>query len=499
MTYTPTFTPTATFTNTPSSTPTPLPPQIMGVVDCDLWGDAGWCRGNETLELTARDPQGFGVTIHGDLNGVLFTCGSSCDLPLPEGAGTARYVVTSTSGKTASGISTWRRDATPPDLDPSLPPVNGRNGWYVSQVEVSASAVDAVSGLASLNGSLNGGTTWSSFPIHCSNGDHQMLIHARDVAGNEVTETRVIRVDGVPPTARINPVLNEAIQGEVLLTGTLLDEMSGPSGGEISIDEGTTWHAVSLGRGNAWSYLWRSNEVSNGEYALLMRGMDRAGNLGDVVSTTLIVDNGPPAVSITERWWIWESGQLKVSANHFSIATIRLKIRDPQRRWKDVMLDFDPGKDSYIVKWDRRFGIGAVAPAGEYLVLAEACDVNGLCGWDDGRIMIPEVATSTATFVHTPTVTSTLMPSATPSPSQLPPTPTLALITPKPEERPVPAPPSLPLWQMMGLLGLFMVIASASVVDPRPQALKRLGETFEALSEWTEGDSIEHMEIQEKN
>lgn len=51
---------------------------------------------------------------------------------------------------------------------------------------------------------------------------------------------------------------------------------------------------------------------------------------------------------------------------------------------------------------------------------------------------------------------------------------------------------------MMGLLGLFMVIASASVVDPRPQALKRLGETFEALSELPEGDSIEHLEIQEK-
>ncbi len=499
MTYTPTptFTPTATFTNTPSSTPTPLPPQIMGVVDCDLWGDAGWCRGNETLELTARDPQGFGVTIHGDLNGVLFTCGSSCDLPLPEGAGTARYVVTSTSGKTASGISTWRRDATPPDLDPSLPPVNGRNGWYVSQVEVSASAVDAVSGLASLNGSLNGGTTWSSFPIHCLNGDHQMLIHARDVAGNEVTESRVIRVDGVPPTARINPLLNEAIQGEVLLTGTLLDEMSGPAGGEISIDEGTTWHAVSLDRGNAWSYLWRSNEVSNGEYTLLMRGMDRAGNVGGVDSITLSVDNGPPAVSITERWWIWQEGQMKVSANHFSIATIRLKIRDPHRRWKDMTLDFDPGRDLYIVKWDRRF-TDVMAPAGEYLVLAEACDVNGLCGRDEGWIMIPEVSSPTATFVNTPTVTSTLMPSATPTPSPVPPTPTLALHTPVPEERPVPAPPFLPLWQMMGLLGLFMVIASASVVDPRPQALKRLGETFEALSELPEGDSIEHLEIQEK-
>jgi hypothetical protein len=137
LTFTPTmtYTPTATYTNTPSPTPTPLPPQITGVVVCDLWGDAGWCRGNETLELTASDPQGFDVTITGDLNGVPFTCGSSCDLPLPEGTGTANYTVTSTSGRTASGLSTWQRDGTPPDLEVSLPPVDGRNGWHVSEVD----------------------------------------------------------------------------------------------------------------------------------------------------------------------------------------------------------------------------------------------------------------------------------------------------------------------------------------------------------------------------
>ena len=497
FTPTPTFTPTATFTNTPSPTPTPLPPQVIGRVDCDLWGEAGWCRGNETLQLTARDPQGFGVTIRGDLNGVLFTCGSSCDLPLPEGTGTAHYIVTSTSGRASSGMSTWQRDGTPPDLQTSLPPVNGRSGWYVSEVDLSAAATDEISGLANLEGSTDDGVSWFPLPIHFTSGIHPVQIRVKDMAGNEVVESKVVRVDTAPPVTRIDPLVNTVIQGEAPLNGTLLDEMSGPAGGEISIDEGKTWMAVSLGPGNAWSYLWRSSEVPNGEYTLLVRGMDRAGNVGGVDSITLSVDNGPPAVSITERWWIWQEGQMKVSANHFSIATIRLKIRDPHRRWKDMTLDFDPGRDSYIVKWDRRF-TDVMAPAGEYLVLAEACDVNGLCGRDEGWIMIPEVSSPTATFVNTPTVTSTLMPSATPTPSPVPPTPTLALHTPVPEERPVPAPPFLPLWQMMGLLGLFMVIASASVVDPRPQALKRLGETFEALSELPEGDSIEHLEIQEK-
>lgn len=491
LTFTPTmtFTPTATFTNTPSPTPTPLPPQITGVVVCDLWGDAGWCRGEETLELTASDPQGFDVTITGDLNGEPFTCGSSCDMPLPEGMGTANYTVTSSSGRTASGSSTWQRDGTPPDLTVVLPPADGRNGWYVSEVDLSAAATDAISGLSILHGSLDGGSTWIPFPIHFTDGNHLALIHARDVAGNEVSVSRSIRVDTVSPVVQITSHSNgDVVQGNVHLSGNMEDQTSGPEGGEISIDGGNTWQPVLLEAGN-WSFVWRSGEVPNGEYVIQMRGSDRAGNDSDISSITLTVDNAPPAVSITERWWIWETGTLKVSPNHFPIVSIHVTIRDPQKRWKEVVLDFDPGRNSYIVKWDRRFGDGILAPAGEYPVLAVACDVNGLCGQDAGRIVIPEMATSTATISPSTTATSTVMPSATLTATQIPSTPTLVLNTPIPVETPEPTRSTLPLWQMIGLLGLFMVIASASVVDPRPKALRRLGETFRMMSKRTKDDS----------
>ena len=164
-------------------------------------------------------------------------------------------------------------------------------------------------------------------------------------------------------------------------------------------------------------------------------------------------------MSITERWWIWETGQLKVSTNHFPIARIQVTIRDPQKRWEELVLDFDPGKNSYIVKWDRRFGDGTLAPAGEYPVLAVACDVNGLCGQDTGRIVIPVMATSTATLIPSPTATTTQTPAAipTPSPTQIMPSATPFLITPIPEKNPEPSRSSFPLWQILGLLGLFLV------------------------------------------
>jgi len=468
---------------------------ITGQVVCDLWGNAGWCRGDETLELTASDSQGFNVAITGDLNGVPFTCGSVCSLPLPEGIGTANYQATSTSGRTASGSSTWQRDVTLPDLDVILPPPDGRNGWYISHVTLSSTATDAISGLSSLNGSTDEGATWISFPIQFMDGNHRVWIDARDVAGNEVVVSRVIRVDTIDPIAKINLHTNgEVVQGEVHVAGSLDDQMSGPASGEISLDNGATWQAVSMGTGSAWSYIWHSNEVPNGEYILQMHGMDRAGNVGDVVSVKLTVDNGPPAVSITDRWWIWESGQLKVAANHFPIATIQVTIRDPQNRRQEVVMDLNPDKVSFPVSWDRRFADGILAPPGEYPVLAVACDVNGLCGRDTGRIAIPVMATSTATTTPSSIATNTLTPSVTLIPTQILPSATAVLVTPIPEKKPEPSPSSFPLWEVLGLLGLFVVIASASVVDPRPKALDRLSETFRMMSAQIKDDSFNNKQ-----
>jgi len=495
FTPTPTFTSTYTPTNTPSPTPTSLPPVITGQVVCDLWGDSGWCRGSETLELIASDPQGFAVTVRGDLNGDPFICGSTCSLSLPEGIGTANYQVTSTSGRTASGSSTWQRDATSPNLNVILPPLDGRNGWYVSPVTLSATATDAISGLSSLHGSTDEGTTWISFPIQFIDGNHQVLLHARDVAGNEVVVSRVIRVDTIPPIAQITShSMGEVVQGDVRVAGSLEDQTSGPASGEISLDDGATWKAVTMLAGNAWSYLWHSNEVPNGEYILQIRGIDRAGNVGDVDSITLNVDNGLPSVSITERWWIWESGNLKVSPNHFPIASIQVTISDPQNRWPAVVMALNPGKTSFPIVWNRRFADGTLAPSGEYPVLAVACDVNGLCGRDTGKIAIPVMATSTSTLTPSPTVTSTLTPSATPVPTQILPPATPVLVTPISEKTPEPSRSSFPLWQVLGLLGLFLVIASASVVDPRPKALDRLGETFRVMSAQAENDSFDNKQ-----
>ena len=483
-TATPSRTPTSTFTNTPSPTPTSLPPVITGQMVCDLWGDSGWCRGNESLELTASDPQGFPVTINGNLNGNPFTCGSSCSVPLPEGVGTANFSVTSTSSQTTNGSSAWQRDVTPPNINLIFPPLDGKNGWYISEVDVVVNATDAISGLDSTAGSMDEGATWNPFPIHISDGVYPVAARARDLAGNETTVSDVIHVDTVPPASSFNSHSNgEVVHGNVMLSGKVDDKTSGAADGELTSDGGTTWQAVSMGAGDAWSFTWQTDDVPNGQYAWQMHSRDRAGNLGDAASITLLVDNGPPHVSLTNHWWVWESGQLKVSPDYFPITSVKVTISDPQSRWPGVVMEFVPNKVPGSISWNRHFADGTLAPSGEYRVVAAACDVYDLCGSDTGVIAIPFVATSTVTMTPSPTST-TATPQAMLTATQKPITPTPVLATPSQENSPKPAQStrSIPFWQLLGILGLFLAIGSASVIDPRPAALDRLRESIDLLS-----------------
>lgn len=404
-TNTPTSTviPTITQTDTPSPTTTPLPPEVVGQIACDFWGTAGWCRGNETLELIASDPQGFDVTINGDLNGALFSCGASCAVPLPEGIGTASYLATSFSGRTANGSSSWQRDSTPPIIDATLPVLDGKNGWYVSDIDVSASASDETSGLSVLSGSVDRGATWNSLPLHLPEGVYSVTLYARDIAGNEVVRNESVRIDTNPPVLQVTShVDRQRVHGHVTLGGTLEDGMSGIAKAELSFD-GVTWRPVIIALDNTWSFSWNAGEASNGQYRLQVRGMDQAGNLGDTTSITLMVDNPLPQVSSVKGTEV---------------------------------------------------------------------------------VTIPFVVTIMVTATPSPTIASTATPENTST--AIPDTATvvhaLSISTPQASLHPDQPAPSLPWWQVLGLIGLFLVIASASVVDPRPAALDRLRESINQIT-----------------
>ena len=461
--------------------------EVNGQVVCDEWGDAGWCKGNASLELTASDPQGYAVTINGDLNGTSFSCGDACSLPLPEGRGTASYTAIASSGERASGSSSWRRDSTPPSLNLDFPPVNGENGWYVSALDVTATASDVHSGVLSVQASIDKGASWNPLPLHLGDGVYPVAVKARDIAGNESMVTDVFYIDTVPPLATIlEPAEGTLVQETLMLSGKVDDATSGPVGGGFSCDGGVTWQPFSVAGDGTWSFQWDSQGIPNGPYTLLFQGVDRAGNLGSPGQVGVLMDNRPPSVSLTRRWWIWETGTLQVSPNTFPIGSVRVTIRDKQDRWPVVVLAYDPDEIPGEIWWDRRFGNGVLAPPGEYPVDVRACDVHNLCGSAFGVIVIPDAANETATPRPTPTITATAFPMPTTQTAVVVP-PTVVSVMPLPETTAMPVQEPLrtafPWWPMLGLVGLMLAIASASVVDPRPRAINRLKKSMKQISD----------------
>lgn len=198
----------------------------------------------------------------------------------------------------------------------------------------------------------------------------------------------------------------------------------------------------------------------------------------------------PPVVSLTEHWWIWESGDLHITPKTYPIASVKLTISDPQGRWPTIVHEYSPSKVPEQVTWDRRFADGTLAPSGEYPVRVRVCDDHNLCANAVGRISIPDGVWPTMTPTFTPTNTSTMLPSITPTRIKIPasPTPVVALPSPAPTT-PTTQPTQSPLWQVLGLATLMIAVASASAVDSRPLALRRLGEALEQISKQNQTNS----------
>lgn len=621
----------------------PSPPTVSSTVSCTL-GSNGWCVGNAQLIVSASDPQGYALTISGNMGGTPIYCaGQYCAWNLPPAyGGAASYTASASSGLTASGSTNWWYDPIPPLSNISLSGVSGANGWYVSPVTATAGGSDSISGLAAATLSANGGAAAGSVLLR--DGVHSILSTARDVAGNTASRTQTVSVDTVPPnifvtadgvqtldgwftsevdlsaaaldvtsdveggvalsfdngttwevgsrildsglydvlfrvpdragnmgTSRISlkvdtqsptMILSEegnmgregwyvspatvsanvgdnlsgvmsiqhringgawmdgdsvsvqdgvhiiefqafdaagnqahissqeihvdttppvyafasSLDGSVLaeivnLRGTISDQTSTVQSAEFSSD-GETWQSVSFEDGD-WSFNWDSSAFDNGDHILYLRATDVAGNLGEPVQVSVILDNLPPYVNLSETWNIWESGELAVFDNVIPLESIHIVVHDPMLRFADqVIHDKLPAPKTVI--WDRVIG-PASAPPGAYTVTVEVCDIYGLCAKDTGTVVIPAVPTPTPTPIpKEPVRRWWQLPLAFPRLDEPEPAPP-AIIQPVevPVQEPI-APVSYPLWTTF-LLGLLLLLFTFLLLfDPRPAAYRSL-------------------------
>jgi parallel beta-helix repeat protein len=178
-------------------------------------------------------------------------------------------------------------DTTPPVTTISLEGTLGNNGWYTSDVTVTLSATDDISGVDKTEYSFDG-STWfiydTSFVI-TAEGVTTIYYRSSDVAGNiETTRRETVKIDKTASTITVTlsaPAYGVTYtQADTLtLTYTATDPISGLASINATLDD------EFITSGESISLLW----FSLGTHTIIVRATDNAGNIAEEVVTFEII------------------------------------------------------------------------------------------------------------------------------------------------------------------------------------------------------------------
>ncbi len=431
----------------------------------------GWFTTAVDLSATASDATSGvseGVSLSFD-NGTTWEAGSRI---LDSGLYDVLFRVPDRAGNVGTSRMSLKIDTQPPTIILSEAGSLGQDGWYLSPATLSAAVGDNLSGITSIQYRVDSGAWQDGDSVTVQEGIHTIDFQAFDAAGNRQSTSREIRVDLTPPAYTFDAALNGAVLAEtVALTGTVSDQTSTVQSVEFSSD-GVTWLPVSFENGS-WNFAWDSSVFDNGSHALFLRAADVAGNRGESVRITVVLDNDPPYVKVSETWNIWESGNLAVFDNVIPLESLRIVVHDPMLRFADQVI-YDKLPAPAVVTWDRVIG-PASAPPGSYTVTVEVCDIYDLCSRDTGTIVIPDAPNPE------PVPTQSIEPKRKwwnppiaiprlPEPEQ--PIVVPAVVVPIQEE--IPVVPSFPLWTMVVVSAFLLSFILLLLLDSRPKAWRSL-------------------------
>lgn len=405
-------------------------------------------------------------------------------MALPEGTGTTSFTISSTSGRTASGSLNWKYDASLPTSTVQLNGTAGANGWYISAVTVSGIGTDTVSGMATLEVSVNGGA-WQPSVI-LLDGVYRVQSRSTDNAGWEMlSAVQTVRVDTLKPELEMVP--DQTKGGKDYFHRAVTVSLKGTDGGsgvarvEYRLDGGNWVNANSL------------TISTDGGHGLEGRVTDNAGNVTWKV-IPVYIDTIPPVAAFVlpvPNSTVIESGTVLVGGNASDIGSgvdrVELSL-DQGKTWMTLPLV----NQIWNYEWNT-----LNIPNGRYPVIARAWDIAGNVQSPVASITVivdnrvPDKATATLPFVTNISLTLTSTKTSTPTPTttitttltpHIQPTQTMT-VTPTPTATAAPVSASTPIgkpisfWPTVGLIGFLMALASASLTDRRPQALRFIGQT----------------------
>jgi flagellar hook assembly protein FlgD len=268
-------------------------------------GDNGWLRSAATITLRASDNLTGVASTTAGLDGATRTTYTGARTVTAQGRHTLAFGSVDGAGNRESRSASFAVDSVAPKVVSTITGTPGDvAGWYRSPVSVAASSSDATSGMASLTTALDSAPAESvSGPLDVTlDGSHQLVLTARDLAGNVTTQTRTFVVDTVVPVV----TLPDGAAG-VRIFSPNGDRWADTVAVPVEVSEAASVTVVvrnsagvpvrsarlTAAKGsNAFVWDGRSSSgsvVPDGRYGVELTARDPAGNVGAVAVTPLDV------------------------------------------------------------------------------------------------------------------------------------------------------------------------------------------------------------------
>ena len=353
-------------------------------------GSNGWYNSAVNIVLTASD-SGSGV------NETRYRVDSS-SWYIYDGAfhvsGNGQHLVdyysTDFAGNVESVKSTLIRiDSGDPVSSVNLAGTMGSGNWYLTDVQVTITSLDGVSGISTIIYRLDGSgeQSYTGPFVVSTEGVHTIGYYAVDVAGNIENERSVqFKVDTVVPT--VSGLLEGVVGDEGWFISSVMVTIRG---NDASSGIDIIMYQLD---GGSWSNYYSTIEVSEeGDHDIAFYAVDQAGNHADTVNLTFSIDATiPTAQSMLtgetgqNGWYVSEVAvNLTAQDNLSGVATLlyRLDGSDWMEYSTDLSINVDGQHTVDFFAIDRAGNNGTI---GSVVVMldstgpASSCELNGTPG-----------------------------------------------------------------------------------------------------------------------
>ncbi|MDQ0897885.1 OmpL47-type beta-barrel domain-containing protein [Paenibacillus sp. V4I7] len=264
---------------------------------------SGWHQDAQTIQLTATD-EGSGVaqTFY-SLNGSLFAEGNTVQID-EEGLNELNYYSIDAAGNQETQKSvTIKIDRTAPVITAAVTAASpdGQNGWYVDEVTVSLAAEDTLSGVATMEYSVDEGANWQTYqaPVTINqDGSYIIMYRSVDNAGNVETARNIsFNLDAHMPSVTISsPVKDNSYNdsGDLTLQFNVTDDLSGVDNNltTVTLDGMTVQQATTI----------PLYSLALGTHTLTVTSSDLAGNTQSVTVTFQTITNIDSLMALVTRF-----------------------------------------------------------------------------------------------------------------------------------------------------------------------------------------------------